>query len=529
MSEQVVDLRSTWAILRRRTGILVVAAALGAGVGAATAYVQPAAYTSTSVVLLPSAPPGSSNAASSHSIDTQVAIAQSQAVLGPAGQMVTPSLSSQQVARLVTVEAPTTDVLNITATRMTPARAEALANAIAEAELQYLKNAANALSNDKKSALNERASTLKGSLASVNSEIKAAQSRIGSEPASSAVGRADAAALAELTAQQANLVLQLDQIDKESAGAGSGDAQAAASATVIQQASPAVRTPLVLQMALAALAGAGLDLILAAGIIVVAGRRERSLRSRDEIADAVGIPVLASLRSRAPKSVAAWTTLLGAYSPDNVEMWTLRQMLRMVTPGHPGSLVTAPQDSQQATHVVVITLAGDLRALAVGVQLASFAASTGMRTRLVTAQTHDSGDRLWAACAGVPTEGQPRPGLTVETRPGGRATGDLSVDLVVIDRVRPVVHLPRVGRSAVLLAVTAAEATADELARVALAADDAGRPIDRLVVVDADPLDRTTGRLAPAERAQHVVLPSHMTGSEVVGEATALESRRRLR
>lgn len=529
MSEQVIDLRSTWAILRRRTGVLVAAAALGAAGGAATAYVQPPAYTSTSMVLLPSAGPGSSAAASSHSIDTQVAIAQSQAVLGPAGQAVTPSLSGQQVAALVTVESPTTDVLDIKATGTTPARAEALANAVAKAELEYLKNAASALSDDKKSALNERAATLKGSLDSVNEEIKAAQTRIGGESPTSTAGRADAAALAELTAQQANLVLQLDQIDKESAAAASGDTTAAANATVIQQASPAERTPLVLRMALAGLAGAGLDLLVVAGVIVIGGRRERSLRSRDEIADAVGIPVLASLRSRAPKSVAAWTSLLAAYSPDNVEMWTLRQVLRMLTPGHPGSIVTAPPESQDSTHVVVITLAGDLRALAIGPQLASFAASTGMRTRLVTAQTHDSGDRLWAACAGIPTEAQPRPGLTVDTRTGGRATGDLVVDVVVIDRVRPVVHLPRVDRSAVLLAVTAAEATADELARVALAADDAGHPIDRLLVVDADPLDRTTGRLAPAERAQHVVLPSLMTGSEVAGEATALESRRRLR
>ncbi|MDU0313000.1 Wzz/FepE/Etk N-terminal domain-containing protein [Phycicoccus sp. M110.8] len=528
MSEQVIDLRSTWAILRRRTGVLVAAAALGAAGGAATAYVQPPAYTSTSMVLLPSASPGASSSASSHSIDTQVAIAQSQAVLGPAGQAVTPSLSGEQVARLVTVESPTSDVLDITATGTTPAQAEALANAVAKAELDYLKNAANALSDDKKSALNERAATLKGSLDSVNQEIKAAQTRIGGESPTSTAGRADAAALAELTAQQASLVLQLDQIDKESAAAASGDTTAAANATVIQQASPAERTPLVLRMALAGLAGVGLDLFVVAGVIVVAGRRERSLRSRDEIADAVGIPVLASLRSRAPKSVAAWTTLLAAYSPDNVGMWTLRQLLRMLTPGHPGSIVTAAPESQP-THVVVITLAGDLRALATGPQLASFAASTGLRTRLVTAQTHDSGDRLWAACAGIPTEAQPRPGLTVETRPGGRATGDLAVDVVVIDRVRPVLHLPRVEGSAVLLAVTAAGATADELARVALAADDAGHPIDRLLVIDADPLDRTTGRLAPAERAQHVVLPSLMTGSEVAGEATALESRRRLR
>jgi hypothetical protein len=77
--------------------------------------------------------------------------------------------------------------------------------------------------------------------------------------------------------------------------------------------------------------------------------------------------------------------------------------------------------------------------------------------------------------------------------------------------------------------VTSGTATAEDLARVALAADDAGHPISRIVVVDPDPLDRTTGRLLPTERAQHVALPSLMTGSPTASEATTLEPRRRFR
>jgi hypothetical protein len=98
-----------------------------------------------------------------------------------------------------------------------------------------------------------------------------------------------------------------------------------------------------------------------------------------------------------------------------------------------------------------------------------------------------------------------------------------------MDRVRPVLHVHGSDPVVTLLAVTAATATAEELARAALAADDAGESIDRIVVIDPDPLDRTTGRLAPAERAQLASLPSLMTGSEIAGEATALEARRRLR
>jgi hypothetical protein len=77
-----------------------------------------------------------------------------------------------------------------------------------------------------------------------------------------------------------------------------------------------------------------------------------------------------------------------------------------------------------------------------------------------------------------------------------------------------------------LLAVTSGTARPDDLARVALAADESGHAIDCIVVVDPDPLDRTSGRLRGPERAQHSPLPSLMTGSARAGEATPLTSRR---
>ena len=52
------------------------------------------------------------------------------------------------------------------------------------------------------------------------------------------------------------------------------------------------------------------------------------MRSRDQIADAIGIPVVASIRSRASRSVAGWTSLLQKYAPGTVETWTLRQLVR---------------------------------------------------------------------------------------------------------------------------------------------------------------------------------------------------------
>lgn len=526
MSEQIIDLKSAWAILRRHLRLLFLVALLGALAGGALGYRLPPTYSSTSIVLLPAISLGSGSIGS-HSIDTQVQIAQTEAVLGPAGRAVNPPLSAAQVASRVEIVAPTTDVMDITASGPTASAATGLADAVAKAEIEYLQAAASSLGQEARRVLAGRSSTLKDSLAAVNSEITKTQARLAGESASSPEAKADEAALADLTAQQAKTVLEIDQIAKESDSAQPSDGQPASTATVIQKGSPGHTTPLPLRMALVGGGEAGALLLLTALLLVYRGRRETALRSRDEIADAVGIPVVASLQTRAPRSVAGWTTLMASYAPDSVETWTLRQLLRVVTPGTPVSIAGDRQDPPQSAGVVILTLAGDDGALAVGPQFASLAASTGTVTQLIAAQHHEAANALWAACASLPAHSQPRPGLSVDTHRERRPDAQLVVYLAVTARQRPEIDLSGVDPAVTLLAVTSGAATPDELAKVALAADRSGHPIDRIIVVDPDPLDRTTGRLLPTERAQQVPLPSLMTGSVGMAAPQAAESRRR--
>jgi hypothetical protein len=105
---------------------------------------------------------------------------------------------------------------------------------------------------------------------------------------------------------------------------------------------------------------------------------------------------------------------------------------------------------------------------------------------------------------------------------------DLVVHVAVVDRQRPDLALGT-EPSLVLLAVTAGAATAEDLARVALAADDAGHQVTRVIVVDPDPLDHTTGRLLPSERAAQVAIPSLMTGASIASSAAGRLTRRGLR
>ena len=205
-------------------------------------------------------------------------------------------------------------------------------------------------------------------------------------------------------------------------------------------------------------------------------RGDRRLRLRDEIADAVGLPVLASVSSYRAKDVSDWAYLLEHYSPTAVDAWSLRKTLHHlgldVKGGPPASLT-------------VISFAEDDKALPLGPQLAAFANSIGITTSIVV-DTH-----------------QERP-------PGSVA---LDIHLVVVDRDAP--HLAgaephhqhdrrpvgrhRDGRGA------------GPAGRGRGRADD--RTIDGLVVTDPDPSDRTIGRVSQSQRRAGSRLPTLLTGS----------------
>lgn len=526
MSEQIVDLRSVWAILRRHSRALAVAAVVGGAAGAAAVQVLPTDYTSTTMVLFPAAQPGAPAPATAHAIDTQLEIATSDTVLGRAGQTLHPPLGAAEMANLVAVESPTQDVLTITARGATAAQAEQLATAVADADIQYLQEAASGIGNDERAAVDKRKATLASSLGAVQGELATTTERLHNEVPSSPAAKADAATLAQLTARQADLVLQIDALDKQLASQSSSG-QASGGPRLVGAASPAQTQSAVLRGMLFVGLGAAVALLLGAALAILRGRREKSLRSRDQIADSIGIPVVASVRSHTPRSVAGWVSLLGGYAPSSTDAWSLHQLLQRFTPDAGTGVQSSTgrrgrgsqEGSRRSSRLLVLTLDGDQQALPIGPQLASFAAGNGRRTRLVTAsQRQESTNALRAACTRMGDQ-QPRPGLLVVVdQPAGELDhGDLVVQCLTVSRQQPGTLLAHVDDVATLLVVSAGGATAEDLARVALAADDAGTPLQGIVVANPDPLDRTTGRL-PAERAVLAPLPSLMTGVTEHGE-----------
>ena len=174
--------------------------------------------------------------------------------------------------------------------------------------------------------------------------------------------------------------------------------------------------------------------------------------------------------------------------------------------------------------MTVVSLSGDERGVAIGPQLAAFASSLGIVTQIVTAGADEGAAALWAACA-AEREGPARPGLYIGDVPD-REEIDLTIMLVVVDRRQPNLRdMP--ASAATILSVAAGTATEEELARLAVAVDDAGRRIDGIVVADPDQTDRTSGRHTMEERSRRPAIPVRLTGMASSGGAAGNHQRSR--
>jgi capsular polysaccharide biosynthesis protein len=228
-------------------------------------------------------------------------------------------------------------------------------------------------------------------------------------------------------------------------------------------------------------------------IVVAIGRSDRRLRERDEIAGAIGIPVLASIPVVHPTDTAGWTRLLGEYEPAVVHAWNLRKVLM-----HIG--VSDVRYGGPGVSVTVVSLSSDRRALAVGPQLAAFAASLGIPTVLSvgTQQDRNATATLSAACTMAAASMSRETGglqFSVGDFFAGRdSSAALTVAVVVLDSKNP--ELPAMVRTTTtVIAVTSGAASAEQLARAAVSVTADGRDIAGILVADPDSSDRTTGRL----------------------------------
>jgi capsular polysaccharide biosynthesis protein len=284
-------------------------------------------------------------------------------------------------------------------------------------------------------------------------------------------------------------------------------------ATVLEPATTATGQKLpehvIIYALLGALAGALIGFLIALAI----GRNSRRLVQRDAIANSIAAPVLASLPVSTPTDAQAWVRLLEEYDPEPVDGWALNTLLQRLGVSD-GALGGAGRTSTFS--LTVMSLASDPDALALGPQLAAFAAARGIPTALVLGPQQDTRvtATLRTACAASPqSAGLRRPLRLIvsDDRNLGQQRVAFAVAVTVVDGDDP--QIPDTARTTVtVLAVSAGAATAEQLARAATAAATDGREISGILVANPDSDDQTTGRvprLAPPLRRQ---MPTRTNG-----------------
>ena len=263
--------------------------------------------------------------------------------------------------------------------------------------------------------------------------------------------------------------------------------------------------------ALGALAG----LVLGATAVFATRRRNRRLQERDEIADSIGVPVLTSVQAdHHPTDAPGWRKLFEEYEPGVVDAWRLRKALRQLWP-----VGVNESDSRAGgwCSLAVLSLSSDPQALALGPQLASFAASLGIRTTLVVGPQQDTNATamLRTACTAPVDRTSLRVTVSDQDKADRLAGADLVVVVAVVDGDKPQVA-DTMRATATVLAVSAGVVTAEQLARVATSAATDGRDIAGTLVANPDPADHTTGRVPELSRPVHRRMPNRMT-SEFAG------------
>jgi hypothetical protein len=278
---------------------------------------------------------------------------------------------------------------------------------------------------------------------------------------------------------------------------------------------------------LVGLIGAIAGLLVGFVVALRINRGDLRLHDRDEIANSIGVPVIAALPAEAPMAAEGWLSLFKAYRPDAVHAWRLQATL-----GRMG-LMSGGADAPGGYSLTVLSLSSDPNALALGPQIAAFAASLGIPTAFAinAPQEARSSAALRTACA---TSRAPvRNGkllLTADSGIGGAngaSRARLTVVAVVVDRDSE--QLPGMARTtAAVLGVSAGAASGEQLALATAVAADTGTVIAGIIVANPDSDDKTTGLVPRPVRSARRELPTKHANAAASGEQLAPRGQSRL-
>lgn len=290
-------------------------------------------------------------------------------------------------------------------------------------------------------------------------------------------------------------------------------------ARVLQPATNATGTKLLETIIVTGLIGGVAGALIGVVIALAISRNDRRLRQRDEIASAIGIPVLASFPVRHPTDAAGWRKLLDDYEPDALHAWRMRHVLQQLRVDD-GNQTNGRRGA--GSSLAVLSHSADPGALAIGPQLAIFAASLGIPTVLFIGPQQDTNitAALRTACAVPPSASSKRSSflqviVSDDGHPTRQPDSALTVTVEVVDSQTP--RIPDLMRTtATVLGVSAGATTSEQLARLAVSAATDGREIVGILVADPEADDRTTGR------APQLLPTSHRAPTRLKGMITEI-------
>jgi len=469
MNETSINLALIWRLVRSRWVVLLLLAIAGAGVGAAVSPVLSPGYVSTAKVLL-------QGTRTSSDVAGETQIATSLVVLDHVAEELRWGLTGSQLADRVTAEVGDGNVLVIKGAGPTPEEAQQLADKVTNEYVGFAAQIIADATNATTASTQQARTTIQRKIDDANKRITAIQA----SPVVTAAGPDGDQARADLQQQQrvvGDATKDLEQLDSAAETAALNATLQGANARVIQLASLplAVSAPSPLQLVLAGMAA--LVLLGVFGHLVAMRADKRLLRAQD-MADAVGAPVLGIL-GMSPSSVLVkpsfvrrvllddrrWVSSgLTVVEDDRARQMRFRRVLQRLAPaGRP-------------TVVLAVVPEGDDLALNALIDLSLVAAEGGATVALVADAEAVIGMATSAA-------GQRDLGSRFTAGPDARTTAATFTILVAQVAARqPTMPDTDVIDAAVLL-LEAGTLTGWELAGIAGACIDAGQPLLGLVTV----------------------------------------------
>jgi capsular polysaccharide biosynthesis protein len=482
MNETFINLALIWRLVRSRWVVLLFLAIVGAGLGAALSPVLSPGYVSTAKVLL-QGDRSSSDAAGETQIATSLILLDHVADKLPGG------LTGRQLADRVSAELADGNVLVINGAGPTPPEAQQLTDTLTNEYIgfaaQIIADATNAMASNTKQAR----TVIQQKIDDANKQITAIQA----SPVVTAPGPDGDRARSDLEEQQrivGDATKDLEKLDSASEIAALNATLRGANARVIQLASLplAVAPPSPLQLVLV-----GMAALVVLGVLghLVAMRNDKRLRRAQDMADAVGAPMLGILGA-SPTPVRVRPSLVRRILSDD---------RRWVSPGHTVldngrardvrylRLLHRLAPDDRPAQILAVVPDGDDLALNALVDLGVVAAEGGATVALVT-DTEAVIARATNAAEGRGVESRFTAGSDA-----GTPAASLTILLAQVAASQPTVAETEAADAALLL-VEVGTRTGWELAGIAGACVDAGQPLLGLVAVipaDHQRTDEITG------------------------------------